>query len=471
MILMRLIVAVTICLMLVVGVDARRAKESPCAGGRFVVAGDPLMAEATLGGPDAITVEVGSPNLVSTDSGCPETKAVVRKTRRGTRVGVRWPRCGGVAGRVRLRALFAEDCASLSGTLRGRSQTLARDVVATRSTCGDGMLDVGAGEACEDAAPCGDDACVACQCVPESPTTTTTSITMASSTTTTTTSTTTTTTSSTTTTSTSTSSTTTTVVVTFDYTGTEQTFVVGPDTTSIRIELYGAQGGTSAMGVAGGLGGYASGTLAVTPGSTLYVYVGSMGGAAGAGGFNGGGNSGASPCANAVGGGGGGGSDLRQGGNTIADRVIIAGGGGGAGGDRIASCGRGTGGGGGGGYYGGGGGAAWPFDSTVLPTGGTQLAGGTAGTSTWGSAPNNNGHDGALGTGGAGGDEVLSAQGGSFTASSGGSGGGLVGADGTFPGSFVGQSGAGGSSYLGAATDPSTTSGQRTGDGLVVITY
>lgn len=259
---------------------------------------------------------------------------------------------------------------------------------------------------------------------------------------------------------------------TFTYTGGSQFFVVPSGVDTVILEAWGAQGNFNAMNVAGGLGGYATGKLAVSAGDTLWIFVGGGGIISTNGGFNGGGNGGNGGCATAYAGGGGGASDIRFGGVTLNDRVIVGAGGGGAAGDRIAGCGRGNGGGGGAGYYGGGGGAAWPSASVTLPTGGTQTAGGTGGTSTYATAaPGNNGSNGALGLGGNGGLELTSNQAGSQTASAGGIGGDLIGTNGTYAGNFTGQSGAGGSSYYGTLVNGSTTGGVRTGNGEVHITY
>lgn len=263
----------------------------------------------------------------------------------------------------------------------------------------------------------------------------------------------------------------------FNYTGNMQIFVVPTGVTSVNIQSWGAQGGSNPLSVVGGLGGFASGNLTVSPGDTLRVFVGGRGVTptsvtSNAAGYNGGGNSGTTTATNMNprGGGGGGASDVRYLGAALTNRVIVAAGGGGAAGNRVSGIGRGTGGGGGGGYYGGGGGAGWPSASTVLPTGGTQSAGGSAGTSTY-AVNNNNGFPGALGIGGDGGTEINSNQAGSQTASVGATGGGLTGTSGTYAGNFAGQSGAGGSSYIGGVTSGATTAGLRAGDGLVKIKY
>ena len=80
---------------------------------------------------------------------------------------------------------------------------------------------------------------------------------------------------------------------TFNYTGAMQTWTVPAGVTSVTVEAWGAQGQTNAGGnVAGGLGGYATGDLTVTPGQVLNIFVGGGGAQSTAGGFNGGGNAG-----------------------------------------------------------------------------------------------------------------------------------------------------------------------------------
>ena len=104
---------------------------------------------------------------------------------------------------------------------------------------------------------------------------------------------------------------------TFSYTGAEQTLTIPSGVESITIVAYGAQGGLDG-GVAGGLGGYSTGTVSVTPGNTIYIYVGGQGtsGDGGiacnlAGGWNGGGDTG-----NCCGGGGGGANNYGGGGGS-----------------------------------------------------------------------------------------------------------------------------------------------------------
>ena len=66
---------------------------------------------------------------------------------------------------------------------------------------------------------------------------------------------------------------------TFDYTGAEQQFIVPAGVTSITVTAHGAKGGNGYNASSGGgLGGTTTATISVTPGETLAILVGGMGG-------------------------------------------------------------------------------------------------------------------------------------------------------------------------------------------------
>ncbi len=270
---------------------------------------------------------------------------------------------------------------------------------------------------------------------------------------------------------------------TFNYTGAQQSFVVPPCVTQITVTAQGAQGGNAAIGGTGGLGGTATGILNVTPGQTLYIYVGGQNGynGGGAGGLNGSTTvyGGPSTGAAAV---GGGASDVRVNGTAVSDRVIVAGGGGGGGhngvwtGCQVAGP-AGNGGNGGGlvgsaGTFGvgtpcncgGGGGGGGQ--------GGTQVAGGLTGVHNGSTAclrPSwSAGLDGTLAQGGNGSITWYNGTGGG-----GGGGGGYYGGGSGASGSDTtpGGGGGGGSSWTGTLTSASTTAGTRIGDGEITLTY
>jgi hypothetical protein len=245
-----------------------------------------------------------------------------------------------------------------------------------------------------------------------------------------------------------------------------QKFVVPPCATSVTIDAYGGEGGyggakTKTVDAAlGGKGGEAKGTLAVTPGDILNVFVGSNGvvtpyNVTGsdtgvvypptAGGYNGGGAVNQDAIAFGVGmlqwsGSGGGASDVRVGGMDLANRVIVAAGGGGGGST---------------GQPGGAGGGLTGLPGTGLGAGGggTQTAGGAAGPGVATRVL-----PGALGVGG---DTYRGT-----TYGAGAGGGGYYGGGG---GNYAG--GGGGSSYIGGVTNGSTVPGVQLGPGLVIISW
>jgi len=220
----------------------------------------------------------------------------------------------------------------------------------------------------------------------------------------------------------------------FSFTGAVQEFQVPVCVTSVSISSFGGQGDSGAG--TSGRGGSASGTLAVTPGQTLYVYVGGAG-VGNVAGFNGGGGGARA---------GGGASDVRVGGTALADRVIVAGGGGAIGSTGAA-------GGTGGGTTGGNGGS----DGSVSGgSGGSQVSGGSGG-----SGANGNGGSGSLGLGGGG-------------ASGGGGGGGGYyggGGGGRNEGQNLSSGGGGGSGFIGGVTGGTMSNGVRTGNGEVTISW
>ncbi len=278
---------------------------------------------------------------------------------------------------------------------------------------------------------------------------------------------------------------------TFNFTGGLQTFIVPPGVTSLFVQAWGAQGGSGALGGnsvgggTGGLGGYAEGFLAVTPGDILNIFVGGQG-ATPAGGFNGGGIGGT---ANA--GGGGGSSDIRVGGTAEANRVLTAGGGGGGG---RGGCheGSGTGGVGGAGGAGGGGigqdGNDSPQSSGVAGGGkggnfgSIQGAFGPAGVGCSGflGNPGSTATTGSGATGGGGQSCCCSSSnsvvggggGGGGQLGGGGGGGGSAGTTGCAGNSKgAGGGGGGGSSFTGSLTSPVINNGIWLGNGQVTVSY
>lgn len=217
---------------------------------------------------------------------------------------------------------------------------------------------------------------------------------------------------------------------TFNYTGNVQTFTA-PATGTYTLELWGAQGSNGG----GGYGGYSKGTINLTSGEMLYIYVG------GSNGWNGGGyGHGRSSDV------GGGGTDIRKGGQTFSHRIIVAGGGGGNG-PAAGGAGGGTNGGTGGDRCGSPGG------------GGTQTSGGSGGSRSGGS--------GSFGQGGSNTSGSSSGGGGGGGGWYGGGGGGN---DYSSWNDYDDSGGGGGSGYIGGVTGGTMSNGVRQGNGQVKIT-
>lgn len=199
----------------------------------------------------------------------------------------------------------------------------------------------------------------------------------------------------------------------YDYTGGNQSYVVG-DETSITVYAWGSRGGTgpTALGpFPGGGGGYIEAVVPVTPGETLTVMVGGHGSDDGTAVYGGGAAGGQS--ASRYGGGGGGRSAVRRSGVDLC----TAGGGGGGG---ISAVGGGGGGADGGGLSGG--------------LGGTSSAPGAGGDS-------DGGTDGGAGSGYSGGTGAHFNVGDPPDSVAGGGGGGWFGGGG---GGAIGEASGGG---------------------------
>jgi len=257
----------------------------------------------------------------------------------------------------------------------------------------------------------------------------------------------------------------------FGYTGEADSFAVPADVCSIEVDAFGASGNDEEGGTqtplgfavsgdesdiaAGGLGGRATATIAVTPGATLVVNVGGQGGGSAEssmGGFNGGADGGGID--NSEAGGGGGASDVRAAGGTLADRLVVAGGGGGGGaeGDGVGGDGGGTSGDDG----------ADSGDGSSGGGGGTQTAGGAGGPEDASAG------DGELGLGGVGGDGDFENDGG------GGGGGGHYGGGGGAGDTEENESDDGGGGGGGSGFGPTGVTfetGVNEGDGSVTLTW
>ena len=254
--------------------------------------------------------------------------------------------------------------------------------------------------------------------------------------------------------------------VTFNYTGSVQTWTVPPCVFCLNVDIRGAAGGgvlgnPYAGSGQGGRGARVQHTcIPVQPGQVLEIRVGGCP-TNHVGGYNGGGNGHNSATVQMSSKGGGGASDIRVAPYGLANRIVVAGGGGGrAGGSQQQGY---QASGGNGGCANGVAGAGSPFTGTG-GGGGTQAAGGNGGPPWGGGQP---GTAGSSGQGGNGGFYPSAAGGGGGGGYFGGGGGG---ADNCCQGANGGGGGGGGSSFYPAA-GATCTPGFQAGDGQITITY
>ena len=288
---------------------------------------------------------------------------------------------------------------------------------------------------------------------------------------------------------------------TFNYVeGTEYYTYIARANGYYNLDVYGAQGGSyNESYAAGGLGGYSTGIVKLNKGDILYVYVGGKGSygtsttvtVKNGGGYNGGGN------VAYRGGAGGGASDIRYFSTTpttdelkwnsekgLNSRLIVAGGGGGA---YAYNSSYKAAGGAGGGTTGGDG----TYYSSSYPTfpgkGGTQTAGGSAGTAI---VDRTHAYAGKAGTFGTGGDTGQTYSTSYYSNGAGGGGFYGGGAADNYASSTVtrASSGGGGSGYVWTSatasnyttstlptsmylTNAKTEQGTNLGNGKVIISY
>lgn len=251
-------------------------------------------------------------------------------------------------------------------------------------------------------------------------------------------------------------------VTTFSYTGSIASYNVPPGVTSISIQAFGAQGGTSV----GGLGAGIYGEFTVVPGAVLNIAVGQQGTVNNCGGVN-------------ASGGGGGGSFVWDPGNSALP-LIAAGGGGGGNLNWSGSCTI-----GGSGLATADGGSANGGSAIGGVAGNGGLGNGASGTGSGGGGWLSAGQNSTYGTGCTGGATLPSFLGGSGSTTFGpggdggfGGGGGAVcgcGGGGGFSGGGGGEgsscrAGGGGGGSYNAGTAQSNLSGVRTGNGEIIIT-
>jgi Pectinacetylesterase len=144
----RLDVAGVLALLILAAAGPADAKRAVCPDGRFLQATTIVPGGSADGAFDAVVIANGQ---VSIESGCDATRVHEKGLKDGTtRVRAKWKTCGTLK-KVRLAATIVagdEACGKLVGGLKAK-KTDTVPVSATRSACGDGIVDPTTGEQCD----------------------------------------------------------------------------------------------------------------------------------------------------------------------------------------------------------------------------------------------------------------------------------------------------------------------------------
>jgi cysteine-rich repeat protein len=131
------------------------ALAAPCSGGRFVVRDGGLVTRPAPGAARALVLGGGRLEL---EDLCGAGQMSLVGSPRRARLRARWRACPGLGKRVRLRARL-EFCDRITGTLHVRQPPLTLSLVATRTRCGDGIVDPVVAEECDDGGTQDGDGC------------------------------------------------------------------------------------------------------------------------------------------------------------------------------------------------------------------------------------------------------------------------------------------------------------------------
>ena len=142
--------ATVLSLVLASSPSAKKQKPIPCSDRYVVTQG--AAAIVTDSAPDAPVVSVQG-KQVSLGAHCGPATGVVKATKKGTNVAAGFKSCGDTLKKVKLKALIAADCASMSGVVKAKKLKPQR-FQASISRCGDGVVDRGKPEACDGAVGC-----------------------------------------------------------------------------------------------------------------------------------------------------------------------------------------------------------------------------------------------------------------------------------------------------------------------------
>jgi cysteine-rich repeat protein len=129
---------------------ARAAPGGACVGRYVLVRASGSLVDRTQ---DVLVLDATSAVI---DPACGAATVASHAGHGGARIAARWAACRG-ARSLRLRVRASSDCTLLRGTIAGHGRRSR--IVAATSACGDGVIDAGRGERCDDGNVADGDSC------------------------------------------------------------------------------------------------------------------------------------------------------------------------------------------------------------------------------------------------------------------------------------------------------------------------
>src|SRR5262245_22311512 len=135
--------------------SARKVKPEPCPPARYIITSQPIVTSPS--GPQTSGLTVGASTSIEPFCSPVQTKLRKANQKGVTHVVAVWASCDRINGKVRLDGNLFEECTRFKGKVKAKK--LSKPVVGVLSRCGDGIIDTGGGEKCDDGNTVSGDGC------------------------------------------------------------------------------------------------------------------------------------------------------------------------------------------------------------------------------------------------------------------------------------------------------------------------
>jgi cysteine-rich repeat protein len=143
-----LLVPALVLLVAIPASEAKKAKYVACSD-RYVVSGASAIGADSAPDPVILSIQGKQVGI----GHCTARAASVKASKKGTTVVATWKACDAALKKVHLTAKLPPDCSTLTGSVSAK-KVPKESFSATRSNCGDGVVDAGRGESCDGSQGC-----------------------------------------------------------------------------------------------------------------------------------------------------------------------------------------------------------------------------------------------------------------------------------------------------------------------------